>query len=307
MSMNSWIIISDERRVGGILSAARMLGGQVTAAVVGSRALADMISGWGVDQVRCFETAEGIPAEAYAAQVAEVIAAEAPRLVLGSDAPTSRILLGAAAAKLNAVLLSAIRALAVDGEYIVASRATAEGRVLEDIGVQGALAGIFDGADVAISPAEPVPVEMVMVGDPGEAVRLIETIKAEESSGLLTADCVVGVGMGLKAKDDLKLIEELAKAMHAEIACSLPVCDDMRWLPSHRVVGSSHNQIAPKLYIGVGVSGQPQHMSGVRDAKIVVAINNDPEARVFKNCNYGIVGDLYKIVPALTEAFKNIG
>lgn len=305
MNINSWIIISDERRVAGMQSAARMLGGQVTAAVVGPRALADTISGWGFDQVLCFETTEGVPAEAYAAQVAETIAAEAPRLVLGSDAPVSRMLLGAVAAKLNAVLLSAVRALAADGEVMVASRATAEGKVLEDIEIQGALVGIFDGADVSISSAQPVPVEMVTVEDPGGAVRLIETIKTEESAGLLTADRVVGVGVGLKAKDDLKLIEELAGAMHAEIACTLPACDDMRWLPSHRVVGSSHSQIAPKLYIAVGISGQPQHLSGVRDAKIVVAINNDPEARIFKNCSYGIVGDLYKIVPALVAAFRN--
>lgn len=306
MNMNSWIIISDERRVGGMQSAVRMLGGQVTAAVVGSRALADTISGWGFDQVLCFETGEGVPAEAYAVQVAEAIAAEAPRLVLGSDAPVSRILLGAIAAKLNAALISNLRALAADGEYLVASRATAEGKVLEDIGVQGVLVGIFDGADVAITPVQPVPVKMVRIGDPVGAVRLIETIKAEESTGLLTAERVVGVGVGLKAKDDLKLIEELAGAMHAEIACTLPACDDMRWLPSHRVVGSSHSQITPKLYIAVGISGQPQHLSGVRDAKIVVAINNDPEARIFKNCNYGIVGDLYKVVPALVSAFRNI-
>lgn len=305
MNMNSWIIISDERRVGGMLNAARRLGGRITAAVVGPRALAETISGWGFDQVLCFETAAGVPAEAYAAQVAEAVAAEAPRLALGSESPVSRILLGAVAAKLNAVLLSAVRALAADGEYLVASRATAEGKVLEDIEVQGALAGIFDGADVAMSSAQPVPVEMVNVGDPSGAMRLIETIKAEESAGLLTAERVVGVGVGLKAKDDLKLIEELADAMHAEIACTLPACDDMRWLPSHRVVGSSHSQIAPKLYIAVGISGQPQHLSGVRDAKIVVAVNNDPEARIFKNCSYGIVGDLYKIVPALVSAFRN--
>ncbi len=304
MNMNSWIIISDERRVGGMQSAARKLGGQVTAAVAGPRGLADTVSGWGFDRVCCFETAEGVPVEAYAGQIAEAIAAEGPGLVLSSDVPTGRILLGAVAAKLNAALIGSIRNLAADGEMIVASRSTAEGRALEDIEVQGVLAGIYDGADVPVTPAEPVPVEVVAVGEPA-AVRLVETITAGETSGLLTADRVVSVGMGLKGKDDLKLIEELAAAMHAEMACSLPACDDMHWLPAHRVVGSSHSQVAPRLYVAAGISGQPQHMSGIRDAKIVVAINNDPEARIFKNCNYGIVGDLYKIVPALAAAFKD--
>jgi electron transfer flavoprotein alpha subunit len=187
----------------------------------------------------------------------------------------------------------------------VASRSTAEGKVLEDIEITGALAGIFDGEDVEIAPSPPIPVELLAIENVDVKMQLIETIESEGGAGLLTAARVVGAGMGLVSKDDLRLVEELAGVMRAETACTLPICDDMRWLPTHRVVGSTHSQIAPELYIAVGISGQPQHMSGIRDAKIVVAINNDPEARVFKNCNYGILGDLYKVVPALISAFKN--
>ena len=306
--MNNWIIIIDERRAGGMLDAARRLGGQVVAAVVGPLALAEDMANLGFDRVLCFEPAEGVPAEAYAAQVADAAKAAGPKLVLASDAPISRMLLGAVAANLNAALIGAVRALAVDGEHIVVSRSTAEGKILEDVEVQGSLAVIFDGEDVEVSSAQSAPVELIPVGEPGATLRLIETIEAgSKSAGMLTAARVVGVGMGLQSKEDLKLIEELADAMHAEIACTLPVCDDMRWFPAHRVVGSSHNQIAPDLYISVGISGQPQHTSGIRDAKVVVAVNNDPEARIFKNCDYGILGDLYKIVPALASAFKNIG
>lgn len=307
MNMNSWIIIIDERRAGGMLDAAKKLGGKVTAAVVGPRALADNIAKLGFDQVLCFETAEGIPAEAYALQVAEAAKAAAPRLVLASDASVGRMLLGAAAAKLNASMIGAVRLLAVEGESIVVSRSTADGKLLEDIEVPGALAVIFDGEDVEAPSTQPVPVELMPIEDPGTTMRTVETIEAEEAAGLLTAARVVGVGVGLASKDDLKLIDELAEAMHAEKACTLPVCDDMRWFPSNRVVGSSHSQIAPELYIAVGISGQPQHMSGIRDAKVVVAVNNDPEARIFKNCDYGILGDLYKIVPELISAFKNNG
>ena len=307
MNMNSWIIIVDERRAGGMLDAARKLGGEVVAAVVGPRALADSMVGLGFDRVLCFETAEGVPADAYAAQVAKAAEAAAPRMVLASDAPVGRILLGAVAAKLNAALIGAVRVLTADGESIVVSRSTADGKVLEDVEVQGALAVIYDGEDMDASSAQTTPVELIPVEDPGTSLKLIETIETGgDSSGLLTASRVVGVGRGLKSKDDLKLIEELAEALHAETGCTLPVCDDMRWFTSHSVVGSSHNQIAPDLYIAVGISGQPHHVSGVRDAKVVVAINNDPDARIFKNCNYGIVGDLYKVVPALASAFKNI-
>jgi electron transfer flavoprotein alpha subunit len=290
-----------------MLDAARKVGGQVVAAVVGSRALAENMVKLGFDRVLCFEPEDGVPVEAYAAQVGDTIKAANPKLVLASDAPTSRILLGTVAAKLNAAMIGAVRTLSVDGESIVVSRSVAEGKVLEDIVVQGSLTAIFDGEDMEGSSAQLASVEVMTVGDTGTTLRLIETKEAgAESAGILTAARVVGVGMGLRAKEDLKLIEELADAMHAEIACTLPVCDDMRWFPAHRVIGSSHNQIAPELYISVGISGQPQHTSGIRDAKVVVAVNNDLEARIFKNCDYGIFGDLYKVVPVLISAFKNI-
>jgi electron transfer flavoprotein alpha subunit len=308
MNMNSWIVIIDERRAGGMLNSARKLGGEVVAAVVGPRALADSVAKLGFDRVLCFETSESVPVEAYAAQVAEAAEAAAPRLVLASDAPVGRMLLGAVAAKLNAAIISAVRALAADNEIIVVSRSIAEGKVLEDVEVRSTLAVIYDGEDMEASSTQPIPVELIPVMGHGPTLRLIETIGAgEDSNGLMTAARVIGVGMGLKSKEDLKLIGELAEVMHAETGCTLPVCDDMRWFTSHSVIGSSHHQIAPDLYIGIGISGQPQHTSGIRDAKVVVAINNDPEARIFKNCDYGILGDLYKIVPALTSAFQNIG
>ena len=306
MNINSCIIIIDERRVGGMLEIARSLGGQVLAIVVGARSLADTVCEWGFDKIICFEATQNIPEEAYAKQVAEAAAAADPRLILASDMPVSRVLLGAAAARLNAAIISNLRNAIPEGENIVVSRSIAEDKLLEDIEVTGVVAGIFDGDDVEITSTQPIPLEIMGVEDIGETLQLVETLEAEDSGGLLSASRVVSVGAGLSAKDDLRLIEELAQAAHAEIACSLPVCDDLRWLTASRVVGSSHNQIAPDLYLAVAVSGQPQHLSGVRDAKIVVAINNDPEARILKNCHYGIVGDLYKIVPALVEAFQNI-
>ena len=304
MNMNSLMIITDERRVGGMLNAVNALGGPVMGLVVGPRSLADTVSAWGFERVCCLEPAQGMPAEAYSAQVAKVAADLAPRLLLASDAPSSRMLLAAAAAKLNANVIGAVRALSVNGDAIVISRFTADDKVLEDIEAAGSVAGIFSGPDLDVTTKEPVEVEQI-TADTGANMQLIGIVESEGGNGMLTAARVVGVGAGLAAKDDLKLVEELAAAAHAEIGCSLPVCEDLRWLPENRVIGSSHSQIAPELYIGIGVSGQPQHMTGVRDAKIVVAINNDPDARVFKFCKYGIIGDLYKIVPALISAFKN--
>jgi electron transfer flavoprotein alpha subunit len=288
-----------------MLEAVKGLGGQRTALVVGTRALADKAAALGFERVLFLETAPGVPAEAYAPQAATAVKSVAPALIMSSDAAAARILLGSAAAGLDAALISAVSAIKAEGGELIASRSTADGKLLEDIEVKGALAVIYDGADVEIAPSAPAPIEAIPIATPGGTLTLREVLESGESAGMLTATRVVSGGMGLMKKDNVQLLEALAKAMKAEIACTLPACDDMRWFTSSQVVGSSHHQIAPEIYIAVGISGQPQHMSGIRDAKIIVAVNNDPDARIFKNCHYGIIGDMNEIVPALTEAFQN--
>jgi len=307
VNMESWIIATDTARLGGILTAARQLGGHVTAAVVGPRSLADAVAAAGPDHVRWYACRDGAPPEAYASQVAEAVQKAAPRVVLSSTASAGRVLLGAAAAKLGAAVVSSVQALAVEGDIVKVSRAAAQGKVVETLDAAGTVACVFDGEDVAPAASQPATVEEVPAADPGDSLRVVETTPdSGGSAGLRTAARVVSAGLGIRAKGDLTLIQDLAAALGAEIACSLPVCDDMRWYGPERVVGRSHNQIAPDLYIAVGISGQPQHTVGVRDAKVVVVINNDPKAAFFKICDYGILGDLYKVVPALTAALKQV-
>jgi len=100
------------------------------------------------------------------------------------------------------------------------------------------------------------------------------------------------------------MIETFAKAAKAEVACSRPLAEGLNWLGKDRYVGISGQHIAPQLYFAIGISGQLQHMAGVRGAETIVAINSDPEAPVFKDADYGLVGDLYEIVPAITGALK---
>jgi len=116
------------------------------------------------------------------------------------------------------------------------------------------------------------------------------------------ASRIVSIGRGLKAQTDLGLVEALAKAADAELSCSRPIAEGMEWLPKDRYVGISGQHVAPDLYMAIGISGQLQHMVGVRGAKTIVAINSDAEAPVFHDADYGIVGDLYEIVPAITQA-----
>ncbi len=120
---------------------------------------------------------------------------------------------------------------------------------------------------------------------------------------LTSADIIVSVGRGIKEKDNIPIVEELAKALGAELAASRPICDN-GWLPMERQVGSSGQTVAPKMYLAVGISGAIQHLVGMKGAKTIVAINKDANAPIFEVADYGIVGDLFEVVPALVAEVK---
>ena len=133
---------------------------------------------------------------------------------------------------------------------------------------------------------------------PGERFR-----EAAQTVDLSAAPVIVSVGRGIGEQDNLKLVEELASALGAELAASRPICD-AGWLPMERQVGSSGQTVAPKLYLAVGISGAIQHLVGMKGAKTVVAINKDAEAPIFEVADIGVVGDLFEVVPALTKAIR---
>jgi electron transfer flavoprotein alpha subunit len=119
------------------------------------------------------------------------------------------------------------------------------------------------------------------------------------------AEIIVSCGRGLKDKNDIKLVQELADVLKGKtVGCSRPIAADLKWLPEDHWIGLSGHKVKPKLYIAAGISGQIQHIAGMRDSGIIVAINKDPEALIFKSADYGIVGDLYEVLPKLTEAVK---
>ena len=162
----------------------------------------------------------------------------------------------------------------------------------------GAFRAEGDGAEAAI---EPFAVELTAAqirSKPEAPFR-----ESQRSVDLGKANIIVSVGRGIKEKDNIAIVEQLASALGGELAASRPSCDN-GWLPMERQVGSSGQTVAPAMYLAVGISGAIQHLVGMKGSKIVVAINQDENAPIFETADYGIVGDLFEVVPALTEEIR---
>jgi len=160
------------------------------------------------------------------------------------------------------------------------------------------------------NPPDPSRKGQVIVTQPKikpPATKLLEK-KPKEVKGVKLSDAsiIVSFGRGVRKKEDLVLIEDFAKAIGGAIGCSRPIAEDLRWLPEEQYIGLSGQKVNPKLYFACGISGQIQHLTGIRNSKVIVSINNDPKAPIFEFSDYGIVGDLYVILPILTDAVRQL-
>jgi electron transfer flavoprotein alpha subunit len=163
--------------------------------------------------------------------------------------------------------------------------------------------GAFRSDQLASAGGGAKPIQKISVELRPEQIRTkpLELFKEAKSAVDLTqAPLIVAVGRGIKAPENIAQAEAVAKAMGAEIAASRPICDE-GWLPMERQIGSSGQTVAPKLYLALGISGAIQHVVGMKGARIIVAINKDQNAPIFEIADYGIVGDIFEIMPALTE------
>lgn len=306
MSTSAWLIVGDVGHICGMVSSARKAADKVKMVIVGSEELSQLAAKSNPDHLVWYKAGEKIPAEALADEIADLIAKDPSEIILSLEDPVSRILWAKAAVKMDAAVVGTVFDVACEDGIKRAKRLIADDKSVKIVETKKVLAGIFNGDDTEPAAGE---AEIVQAAADASSSKMRFAEGSEqivtEKGGLKSAKRVVGVGYGVASKAELEMVKEFAAGIGAEVGCSLPVAKQLLWFEENRVVGITHNRIAPELYLALGVSGQPQHMSGVRDAKIVVGINTDPDAPIFQKCDYGVVGDVSKLLPVLLEKTRN--
>jgi electron transfer flavoprotein alpha subunit len=266
---------------------------------------------YGADKVLWSENAllKDFHADVYPSAVLQAAAAANPGLVLIGSTRRGKELAPRLAQKWGGACITDAMAITVKDGDINVKRYTLGGNTVST--------EVMTNAKKVVSVL-PKSFEVTKAAGAGEAAELPLTLKAPriklverkakegETVSLEEAQALVCVGRGLNKKDDMPMIEALAKAINAEIGCTRPLSHDLQWLSEEREVGLSGKKCKPVVNVSVGISGQIQHVVGIRDSKVIVAINKDKTAPIFEMTDYGIVGDIYDVVPLLTEKIKKL-
>jgi electron transfer flavoprotein alpha subunit len=294
---------------------ARDLGTTASAAVLGG-AEADKIdvTAFKLDRVYAIrhDLLASYTADAFTAALEQLLRKAAPDFVLFPHTYQVRDFAPKLATRFGQTLISDCVAMRVENGAPVFVRQLFHGKLNADVRPQGGaphFASIQAGAFRA-EQAEPGTAQKEIFSPQLDAAAVRAKPEppfreAARAVDLTAADIIVSVGRGIREKDNIPVVEQLAQALGAELAASRPICDN-GWLPMERQVGSSGQTVSPKVYIAVGISGAIQHLVGMKGSKAIVAINKDPDAPIFEVADYGIVGDLFEVVPAMTEAVKKI-
>ncbi|MGB6484251.1 MAG: electron transfer flavoprotein subunit alpha/FixB family protein [Candidatus Acidiferrales bacterium] len=291
--------------------------GSVSGLVIGQGvgALADELAGYQLDEVILVESAllEKYTPDGYSIALKQAVEQTKPDLVVFPHTYQVRDFAPKLAASLNKGMIGDCVGYRYENGKLVFVRQMFQGRTAADVVFQGDApwiatfqAGAFRADMAAKKQGGKAPVKAFSVELKPEQIRTkpLELFReAKQAVDLTQAPILVSIGRGIKAPENIPLAEKLAKALGAELSASRPICDE-GWLPMERQIGSSGQTVSPKLYLALGISGAIQHVVGMKGSRCIVAINKDQNAPIFEIADYGVVGDLFEIVPALTEAVE---
>jgi electron transfer flavoprotein alpha subunit len=286
--------------------------GTKLAAFAWDRQLAAEYIAHGADEVLLLAPlAQDQPLESYVPVIADAARTDDPDVFLICGTQRGKEIAARVAARLNTGLCSACSGFEVDREKKILKM---DRLFFGGLAVQ-TVTCVTRPQMATISPRtfDPAALQEGRQGEvrelpppPASAVQVIKrTPKTREAVDITEAKIVVCVGRGVAKQEDIALARELAEVLGGEVACSRPIAEELHWLPEEVYLGISGKKVKPDLYIGVGISGQIQHVTGIRDSKVIFAINRDENAPIFEAADYGIVGDLYQVVPRLIQELKS--
>jgi electron transfer flavoprotein alpha subunit len=291
-----------------LLGKAGELGGPTVACLLGSgaRGLGD---GLAADTVLSVDdpALESFVPEAYTATLAALIAERDPRLVMIANTTVGMDVAGALSARTGRPLVAYCNELAFEGDATVATSQVYGGKLNAEVEIPGpAIASVVAGSFPAASGGSPTIEDVSPPDLSGLHTRFLARLEPESTDVDITAEeILVSVGRGIGGEENIELAQELADALGATVSASRPVTD-AGWLPKTRQVGKSGRKVKPKLYLACGISGAPEHLEGMSDAELIIAINSDEKAPIFDVAHYGTTEDLFDVLPALTEMLQAV-
>jgi electron transfer flavoprotein alpha subunit len=310
LNRSSWETIT------GAQAIAAETGWTIEAAVLGNgvAAIAQEVAGKKVAKVYDLESPrlEPYTPESFAFALKQFITDKQPKLVLMPHTYQVRDFAPKLATALGTTLISDCIGYKKDGDKLLFTRQMFQGKFSADVAFAGPgphfatlQSGAFRGDQVQAGDAA-APVETVTLEIPENVIRNKpqEVFKeAKQAVDLTQAEIIVAVGRGIKEQKNIDLVKQLADALGGEVGASRPICDS-GWLPMDRQVGSSGQTVAPKLYLALGISGAIQHLVGMKGSRTIIAVNKDAEAPIFEVADFGVVGNLFDVVPPLIEEVK---
>lgn len=313
------VLVETQQDVLAEISCEMLAGARQLAGSTGGRVIALVLTATGSTMPAGLSTADRIlviedpllasyAPEPYLAVLESVVTAESPRVIFVGSTSIGWDLAAALAARLDAPIVNGCQAVSAQGDTLKVRASYFAGKMLADVEIADTPAVLM------ILPASFRPINEAGQGQietrkspvllSAGAITFEEMIQPEAGDVDLTQEEVlVAVGRGIEQEDNMEVAEELAAALGGQICASRPIIDQ-GWLAATRQIGKSGMTVKPKCYFALGISGAPEHVEGMKDSDLVIAINTDPNAPIFDVAHYGVVGDLLDIVPALTEAIR---